>query len=606
MAQTLIAAENDEIADLINLVRSASDPDVGLVVPLGSTALQTPLNARLLSQFSKRTGRRTAIVSGDPRVQEMARSNGFRVYSSVPAYERGIEAFVSRGPGEAVGNGAPPPVGVPEVAAFVGAAATTAPVPPPLDSAPSPLASPSAPPRPAPPTPATPPSRVPPSTPRRTTLAPRPTGPVPFFTRHRKKLYAGGGVLSLIGLLLFFILAPSATIAVSLAGTPVSVNPTIQGSIDPNAAKGGDHILTQVLTSTGTANFTATPTGQKTVAATPAKGTEVVQYTGTPGPGGVTGQIPQGTVFQNTDGSIVFKAIQDVALCYPAAGQPACGTIPANNAVPVADQLPESKGNVPAGTLSAWPKDPCNPANNPSNNAFGNYQPECFDKSGAEHDYFSVGNPQATSGGADEKQVTTASSYDVANWQNQITQTENNLTSQVNSQLQSQAAGRSFAVDPNGGGKSLTFDVKPQLPSADQQFTATGITITANAKAVVYNPKDPQRDMLADIKAQVSQGDQLGPNSFKPGACQVTQADIDGTVILSCAANGFSQPIVDLNGLKSQLTGKNPGDVNKIIQSKVDKVQDVEVSEFPFKLFYLPLNKSRITINENFVSQPAQ
>ncbi|MBV8528851.1 MAG: hypothetical protein JOZ75_11080, partial [Candidatus Dormibacteraeota bacterium] len=45
---------------------------------------------------------------------------------------------------------------------------------------------------------------------------------------------------------------------------------------------------------------------------------------------------------------------------------------------------------------------------------------------------------------------------------------------------------------------------------------------------------------------------------------------------------------------------------NKIIQGKVDKVQDVEVTEFPFKLWYLPFSGSRITINEHFVSQPSQ
>ncbi|MBV8526867.1 MAG: hypothetical protein JOZ75_00980, partial [Candidatus Dormibacteraeota bacterium] len=556
MAQTLLAAPNDEIADLINLVRSASDPDVGLVLPSDSTALRTPLNARLLSQFSKRTGRRTAIVSSDPRVQEMARANGFRVYSSVPAYERGIEAFVAKPPPPVVGNGGAAPIGpTGEMAALVAAATATGPpaAPPAAGPAQSPLATPFAPPRADAPAPPAPPLRRPPLTSRAT------PPPASFFHRQRKKLYVAGGAAALIGLLLFFILSPSATITVTLAGAPLSVNPTIQGSTDPSQAKSGDHILTQVLSATGTGNFNASPTGQKTLPATAASGSVAVQFSGNTSPNGVLGQIPQGTQFQNADGSIVFKATQDVTLCYPASGQPACGSVPANNAVPVQDQLPEAKGNVAPGTLTSWPKDPCNPANNPSNNAFGNYQPECFDKSDTEHDYFSVGNPAATTGGADQRQETTASASDVANWQNQVQQVENTLTSQVNGQLQSQASGRSFAVDPNNGGKSLTFDVKPQLPSADSQFAATAITITANAKAVVYNPQDPKNDMLADIRAQVSQGDQLGTDSFKPGTCQVTQADVDGTVILSCSATGFSQPIVDLNGLRGQLTGKNPG-----------------------------------------------
>ena len=598
MAQTLLAAHNDEIADLINLVRSASDPDVGLVLPSGSTALQTPVNAKLLSQFSKRTGRRTAIVSSDPRVQEMARAHGFRVYSSVPAYERGIEAFVGRAPAAPAGNGSPAPSApTGEMAALVAAASASGPppAPPAVGPAPSPLATPFAPPRTDAPAPPAPPLRRPP-------LTSRATPPSSFFHRHRKKLYASGGVAALVGLLLFFILSPSATITVTLAGSPLSVNPTIQGSTDPNQAKAPDHILTQVLTSTGTGNFNASPTGQKTLPATAASGTEVVQFNGALPSNGLQGPIPAGTTFQNSDGSIVFKATQDVTLCYPPPGQSTCGgTTLANNAVPVQDQLPEAKGNVGPGTLTSWPKDPCAAANNPDPLA----APECFNK-GKPQDPFSVGNPSAMTGGADQKQVTTASASDVSNWQNQVQSVENNLTSQVNTQLQGQASGRSFAVDPSNGGKSLTFDVKPSLPSPDQQFAATQITITANAKAVVYNPQDPQKNMLADVKAQVTQGDQLGKDSFKAGTCQVTQADVDGTVILSCSATGFSQPIVDLNGLRGQLTGKNPGDANKIIQSKVDKVQDVEVTEFPFKLWYLPFSSSRITINEHFVSQPTQ
>src|ERR1700692_4203126 len=87
----VIARADDEIVDLIDRVRSSADPDVGLVVPTSSRALQTPLNVRLLAQFSHQSGRRTSIVTEDPRVQQLARSNGLQVYGSVPAYERGIE-----------------------------------------------------------------------------------------------------------------------------------------------------------------------------------------------------------------------------------------------------------------------------------------------------------------------------------------------------------------------------------------------------------------------------------------------------------------------------------------------------------------------------------
>src|ERR1700686_2205471 len=107
MSGVVIARADDEIVDLIDRVRSSADPDVALVVPNSSQALQTPLNVRLLAQFSHQSGRRTSIVTEDPRVQQLARSNGLQVYGSVPAYERGIELGgprVSAGPGRGLAS----------------------------------------------------------------------------------------------------------------------------------------------------------------------------------------------------------------------------------------------------------------------------------------------------------------------------------------------------------------------------------------------------------------------------------------------------------------------------------------------------------------------
>lgn len=589
MPVTLIAGEHDEIADLINMVRSAPDSDVGIVLPMGSTALQTPLNARLLSQFSRQTGRRTAIISGDRHVQELARANGFPIYASVPAFERGIEVATAPGGETADGNGSGVPVGAAAAsAAGVAAGAAAPPVPAETGPQPPPLGSGGG------------PQWVPPTTPASAPRRPAARGP----RRSRRRLYIAGAIAGLVGLLLFLLLAPSATITVTLAGQQLQVNPTIQGSADPNQAKAGDHILTAVLQASGNSTFQANPTGQKTIPATSASGTEVIT-TNLPY---AAFEVPQGDTFQTSDHSVTFVVTQFTFVCIGQNGSAPpptacvdnstsctgthCGqTFPANSSVPIADSKPEAKGNLPANALTYWPQNPCN--GSASCTIAGNQY------------NFAVTNPQATSGGADQQQQTVASASDVSNWNNQVTQIETNLTNQVNAQLQSQVAGRTFAVDPNGGGKALTFDVKPAVPSADQQFSATQITVTGTGKAAVYNVKDAQNDMLADIKAQVPQGDQLGQNSFRPGTCQVTQADVDGTVILGCSATAFSQPVVDLNGLKTQLAGKNPGDANKIIQSKVDKVQDVHVSEFPFTLFYLPFISSRITINEDFVAPPA-
>ncbi|MFN2583015.1 MAG: hypothetical protein ABR498_09780 [Candidatus Dormibacteria bacterium] len=568
MPQVVMASQDDEIADLVNLVRTANDSDVGLVLPPGSTALQTPLNARLLGQFSRQNGRRTSIVSADQRVQELARANGLSVYASIPAYERGIEAIGGAAVTTAT-NGAPAPA--------VAAAAAAGALGPPAAAATGAAA-----PRPAP--------AGPQAGAAGAAVAAKPAG-------SRRRWYIAAAAVGVVGLLLFFILAPSATVTVTLQGIPLTVNPTIQGSTDAAQAAMGDHIMTSVVDGTVTSQFTATPSGQQTTPAKSATGNVVISYSG---PNGTQGTIPQGTAFQTSDHSMTFVATQSTAICIPSSGTSSCFGQPPNNTVPVQDQMPDqmagAKGNVAANTVTYWPSDPCNPANNPNQTD----EPECIDSSHHAHDYYSVTNPQAMSGGADQSQHTVASEQDVSNWNSQVSQIENTLTNQLNAQLQSKASGKQFAVDPGGGGKSLKFDVSPAIPNANQQFSTAQITVTGTGKAAVYSQNDVNNDLTSDLKAQVSQGDQLGPGSFKAQPCQTTQAGVDGTVILSCTATAFSQPIIDLEGLKKQLSGKNPGDANKIIQSKVDKVQNVDVSMFPFRLFYLPFFSSRISIVETF------
>ena len=116
MPAVVIAKSDDEIADLIDRVRSSGDLDVGLVVPAPAAPCRRPLNVRLLAQFSNQSGRRTSIVTEDPRVQQLARASGLQVYGSVPAFERGIELAAPSGrrlvgraaPGSVAGAGGAP------------------------------------------------------------------------------------------------------------------------------------------------------------------------------------------------------------------------------------------------------------------------------------------------------------------------------------------------------------------------------------------------------------------------------------------------------------------------------------------------------------------
>jgi hypothetical protein len=569
MPAVVIARADDEIVDLIDRVRSSADPDVGLVVPGSSRALQTPLNVRLLAQFSNQSGRRTSIVTEDPRVQQLARASGLQVYGSVQAYERGIELAGPRvstaAPGRGLAGGA----------AAGGMAAAAVLEPPPL-------------PPPAPP-PVTPPVHAPATArlePRRVITQLPPARPSRGWDR-RRFLYVAGAAVAVIGIVLFMALAPSAKITITIAATPLSVNSTIQGSTNATVATQPDHVLTGVVTDSTHSTFVATPTGTTTLPAVAAKATLLFS---TDSPTDIGFSLPPNSTssyIQTADQSITFVPTQKTFICIGPANPPpsgACAGHSYNATAPYADQTAGANGNVGTGTLTFWQGDPC---------------PDPIQCPGV---HISVTNESAASGGADSKQVTAANATDVANWTAQVTQVESSLAAQLQTSLQAKAAGKVFAKDPTGGGALTSYSMTPtKLPTAGSPFTATTIVVAAASEAAIYDPVAVRNDVIADLDKLVKSGDELAPGRLSTPPCAVTQANVDGTVILACSATDFSQPTVNLNLLKAQLTGRNPGNAQSIVQRNIAKVQNVQVSEWPFRLFYLPLRTSQIAIDENFV-----
>jgi hypothetical protein len=567
MSAVVIAKADDEIADLIDRVRSSPDLDVGLVVPGSSRALQTPLNVRLLAQFSNQSGRRTSIVTEDPRLQQLARTSGIQVYGSVPAFERGIELAGPRVGGAGLGRG---------VAAGAGGLAAAAVLEPPPAPPPAPPAF-------------TPPAHAPATArlePRRVLTQLPPARPARGWDR-RRFLYVAGALVAILGIVLFMALAPSAKVTITIAATPLSVTSTIQGTTDPTAASQPDHVLTGVVTGTTNQTFVATPTGTTTLQATAAKAT--LTFT-TNSPTDISFALnPNATsaAIQTSDQSITFVPAVKTIICIgptnpPPPGTP-CQSHPFNPSAAYVAQNVGAASNVAANRLSLWNGDPC-----PTD-------PLCLGSA------ITVTNNNPASGGADAKQVTAASATDVANWNAQVTQVETALAAQSQTDLQAKAAGKTFAKDPGGNGETISYAVKPALPAVNAQYATTSIVVTIAAQASIYDPVAVRNDVVADLDKLVKPGDELAPGRLTTPPCEVTQANATGTVILSCSATDFSQPTVDLNTLKAQLTGRNPGNAQRIVESNIAKVQGVTVSEWPFKLFYLPLRASQIEIDENFV-----
>jgi hypothetical protein len=567
MPAVVIAKSDDEIADLIDRVRSSPDLDVGLVVPGSSRALQTPLNVRLLAQFSSQSGRRTSIVTEDQRVQQLARVSGLQVYGSVPAFERGIELAGPRMGGSSVGRG---------VASGAGGAAAAAVLEPPPA------------PPPAPPS-LSPPAHAPATArlePRRVLTQLPPARPARGWDR-RRFLYVAGAVVAILGIVLFMALAPSAKVTITIAATPLSVSPTIQGSTSPAAANQPDHVLTGVITSTSSQTFQATPTGTTTLPAVAAKVT--LTFT-TDATSDISFALPANnpsSFVKAADQSVTFGPAKSAVICIGPANPPpsgACAGSPYNAQAQYVAQTPAASGNVGSGTLTLWQGDPC---------------PDPIACPGI---HISVTNSSSAVGGADPRQTTAATATDVANWTAQVTQIENALAAQIQTDLLAKAAGKTIAKDPTGNGEVIANSgAKPALPAVNAPFNATSITVATAAQASIYDPIAVRNDVIADLDKLVKPGDELAPGRLNTPPCAVTQANDAGTVVLACSATDFSQPMVNLNTLKAHLTGRNPGSAPGIVKSNIAKVQGVSVSEWPFKLFYLPLRASQIEIDENFV-----
>ncbi len=215
-------------------------------------------------------------------------------------------------------------------------------------------------------------------------------------------------------------------------------------------------------------------------------------------------------------------------------------------------------------------------------------------------------NHQPAAGGADAKTNVVASATDVSSWNTQVTQSEQTLTSQANQDMQNKASGKTLAKDPGGNGTSVACSVTPAVPAVNAVFATGQITVACDGKAAAYNPSDVTGDAKADLQSQVAQGDSLATESLNCTKPSVTQAANDGTVVLSIQCTSFSKPAVDINVLKSQLTGRSPTDAKNTIEHHLNHVKNVTVSQSPISFFWLPLFPSRIEIDEAFVTQTDQ
>lgn len=577
MARVVYVEAEEEITDLVERIRDLHDEsEIVFVMPNRSRVLQSLLNLRLLQQYARSFMKSASVVSADARTQQLARETGFPTYASVAAYERGVEAVPASG---AVTAG----VGVAGPAAIGAAAAALLPEDAPeevddraLDAAPA------AAPRPAPPV----------ARPRlsRTALA---------AADRRRGLFIAAAAIFLIGILLLFLVAPTAKVTIVLQATPVKEDGlTIQGTPDQNAAAGPDKVLTVVSTADAGGPFDFKATGHKDVPAVAAQ--SAVQFS-TDYAAPFCLRITKGSALAQS-GSTRWLATDTPAYDAQCGGNgvyvpgSSNGQFAApSKAIAVTASSTGAAGNVAAGVINQV--DPgingCNPANYPPGGPIA--PPNCAPKD------FAVANPSAATGGVDAKSLTIVSDADLAAFKQALDQKTADLTATAKQTMQQKTPGKVFAIDPAKSGLTIATEVSPPMPnSGDQAPGDQQITVTVHAKAAMYDPNDVRsrlEDKLRSDVRQVQSGAVLDDKSKVIGDPTVQQAGDDGVVVFSISGSGYATPAVDTEKLKDGFTGKSRDAVRKAVSDQYGSaVQDVQISQsIPF--FVLPFFVGRIEVS---------
>lgn len=561
MAKLLYVEPSDEITDLVDRIRrSGTDRDLVFVVPPEGHVLRTPLDMRLLMQYTRGFQKRIAIVSGDPQIQTLAIRTGFPTFASLARLEQGAPL---RGVPDATDTTAAAAAATAAEVATRGGKAGA-------DSS---------------------------TVARRNTSALAAGGAVVaggvagWWARFRTwwggqsgkglKYGVGGGVVAVVLILLLFIL-PTATVTIGVQAHKLVDTATIQGNDGSQSGQTLDQIPTQALqTGNFTQNFTITPSGTQALPPVPATGT--LQFCGTEK--GAHGIPPPWTL--TFSGSPSFVDSPSVVFTTTSSSENGTYTVPActTGTIGIPAEATASTvgtaGNVGAG--QAWSWDGSGGQIDGPNNA--------------SQVAWTLTNPTAMTGGANATTQSVFSTSDVAAAQTQQQTIDTNLTQKANKQLKHLASQDKgvLAQNPSGTGIDVTV-TNPTLPTGCNTSASTPcpagspqtLTVTVTAAGTSYSPSAARAAVLQDLKSKIPTGSELLADATI-GKLVVVSAGAGGTVTLTSRAVGYWAPKLDLAPFRSKLVFMGPGSARTYLLSQLPGASTVTVKQSPYGLPWLPL-----------------
>jgi hypothetical protein len=572
MAKLLYVEPNDEITDLVDRIRRAEvDRDLVFVVPPDGRVLRSPLDMRLLMQYTRGFQKRIAIVSGDPQIQALAIRTGFPTFASLARLEQGAPL---RGVPDVAAAAAASAAAAADVAETVGQSGragellATGEEPPPTQLAkrgPSAL------------------------------LAAGTGGAAGWWARikqtwdsqgNQKRPIAIGAAVVVV--LLLFLIFQSATVTLGVRAHRLADTATIQGTTGPNSGHTLDQIATEALQSqTYNQNFTVTPSGTQSLPPVPATGDLEFCWSGP-----ATGLTLS---FQGNAPDFLDSTTSGVGVTTTTAGEaqtvaplPNCPTYSAGVAVQADANTVGTQGNVGASSSWSW-----------SNySASGCVSPGVGCNSDASK--LQIINSAAMTSGANATTQSVFSTADATAAQTQQQTIDTNLTKKAKNDLTKLAGKSVIAQDAAGNGVTVTI-TNPTLPTGCNTSASTPcpaatnqtLTVSVTAAATAYNPAAARAAVLQDLKSKIpSNADLLADPNL--GRLKVVSAGAGGTVTISSHAVGYWAPKLNLKPFQSKLGFMSPGAAKTYLLSQLPGSSTVAISQSPFGWPWLPILSGNI------------
>ena len=339
------------------------------------------------------------------------------------------------------------------------------------------------------------------------------------------------------------IFLPSATVTLSVSGSPVKADASLIGS-PGNYNAGFLTFNTRPIEATSVDSQGAPVSGQRVIPAVAASGEVVFTATAC---GSSTIQLSAGTIVETADQK-QYATKDGVTLCL-ASGPSATTTVSA--------VVAGTAGNVPADSLK---------------NVNG--------QSGV-----SVTNPAPLAGGAETRTAIVVQQSDVDALRRQvIVRTD----AAVHSQLQTMAGGWHVIASPY---PQISSEINPPVGS---EAASVSVTVTEVLKAVAFSDRDVHARLRDAIKVRVPPDYALTGDPIKTWY-EVVEANEDGHVVLNGHGLAYAMPVLNAQALARTVAGHTLGSARDQLR-KLPAVVGVDFRQQPVPLPWLPLQASHVSI----------